>query len=154
MALSSNGHILAVGGPYNNGWEGATWIFEFDGSTYQQRGNKIVGKEKGVNQGKGRAEYLCGILMATYNHQSMTFLLLLGWSVSLSSDGRILAVGVPGKNDSRGAALIFVYDGSTYQQFGNELVGKGASGFSQQGNKRAPSTSVTLMATLSTLLFR
>lgn len=45
----------------------------------------------------------------------------VGNSVSLSSDGRILAVGGPLDNFRAGATWIFVYDGSTYQQFGRKL---------------------------------
>lgn len=56
VSLSTDGRILAVGGPYDNQSIGATWIFEFDGSSYQQRGNKLVGYDvsiSGALQGKG-----------------------------------------------------------------------------------------------------
>lgn len=43
MDLSSDGHILVVGGPYDNNGVGATWVFENNGSTYQQLGRKLVG---------------------------------------------------------------------------------------------------------------
>lgn len=41
--------------------------------------------------------------------------------MSLSSDGRILAVGAPYDNDWIGATWIFKYDGLTYKQWGNKL---------------------------------
>lgn len=62
--------------------------------------------------------------------------LLSGYSVSLSSDGRILAVGGIKDNGGIGAAWTFVYDGSTYQQLGNKLVGNDRSGSSEQGKGR------------------
>ena len=43
MSLTWNGHILAVGGPADNGGIGATWIFVNDGTTYRQLGQKLVG---------------------------------------------------------------------------------------------------------------
>ena len=65
--------------------------------------------------------------------------------MSLSSDGRVLAVGGPGDNDYVGATWIFVsYDDLTdqnsgniaYQQLGTKLVGSDYSGESQQGKTR------------------
>lgn len=55
MSISSNGSVLAVGGPYDNGEVGATWIFLYNGSTYQQLGQKLVGTGSSLIsvQGKG-----------------------------------------------------------------------------------------------------
>ena len=55
MSLSSDGDMLAVGGPYDNSSVGATWIFLSDGSTYQQVGPKLVGNGTFVDQGKTRS---------------------------------------------------------------------------------------------------
>ena len=54
-------------------------------------------------------------------------------SVSLSSDGGILAVGGPVDDNGKGATWIFVFDGSTYLQLGDKLVGSGSILSSQQG---------------------
>ena len=44
MSLSSDGSILAVGGPLDNNNVGATWLFRYDGSGgYTQLGDKLVG---------------------------------------------------------------------------------------------------------------
>ncbi len=51
MALSSDGRTLAVGGPYDDDLKGATWIFVFDGTAYQQLGPKLVGIPPSVVQG-------------------------------------------------------------------------------------------------------
>lgn len=57
MSLSSSdGRTLAVGGPYDKSGIGATWIFVYDGSTYQKLDNKLVSKTKGSEQGKKRHE--------------------------------------------------------------------------------------------------
>lgn len=49
-----------------------------------------------------------------------------GYSVSLSSDGSVLAVGSPDANSQIGATFIFQRDGSgSYSQFGDKLVGTG-----------------------------
>lgn len=45
VRLSSGGRILVFGGPFDNGQIGATWIFVYDGSTYQQVGSKLVGND-------------------------------------------------------------------------------------------------------------
>lgn len=43
VSCSSNGRIIAVGGPGDNNGIGATWIFSYNGSTYKQLGKKLVG---------------------------------------------------------------------------------------------------------------
>ena len=50
MSLSSDGHLLAVGGPWDNNGIGAVWIFVSDGSTgsYHQMGDKLVGSTASV----------------------------------------------------------------------------------------------------------
>lgn len=45
MSLSSDGQILAVGGIGDDFYVGATWIFAYDGSVYQQLGEKLVGAD-------------------------------------------------------------------------------------------------------------
>lgn len=42
MSLSIFAEFLAVGGPYDNGGTGATWIFQYNGTHYNQLGAKIV----------------------------------------------------------------------------------------------------------------
>ncbi len=100
-----DGHTLAVGGPYDAGGMGAMWIFVSNGSTYQQLGSKLVGSGASGFSKSG-----------------------FGASVSLSSDGRILAVGGPADDSLLGGTWIFVFDGTTYQQLGAKLVGSGSVG--------------------------
>lgn len=51
VSLSSNGSLLAVGGP---GGVGATWVFQYDelSGGYRQLGEKLVGTGGDVLQGK------------------------------------------------------------------------------------------------------
>lgn len=60
-----------------------------------------------------------------------------GWSVSLSSDGSILAVGGPLDGSLYapriGSTWIFQFNGSTYKQLGEKLVGEKFVGYSSQG---------------------
>jgi hypothetical protein len=92
VSLSSNGKTLAIGGSLENGSRGSTWIYtEIDGN-WSQQGSKldITGQYK------------------------------QGFSVSLSSNGNILAIG--GVNASlRGNVWIFNRSGEIWTQMINIL---------------------------------
>jgi uncharacterized delta-60 repeat protein len=98
VALSGDGSVLSTGGPYDSSIPGAVWTFvrSVSGSTASWaqfgqalRGNVALGS--GVYQGR---------------------------SVSVSSDGRTLAMGGPGDDDGLGAVWLFARqdDGSWLQQ--------------------------------------
>ena len=77
VSLSSDGTIVAIGSPYNDGSgnnAGRVRVFQWNDSSWNQIGNDIDGEAA--------------------DDQS-------GWSVSLSSDGTIVAIGAP-KNDGSG----------------------------------------------------
>ena len=90
--------MLAVGAPYSNGGgeddgsgqdSGSVQVYDYsDGISYQSRGPVIHGTEMGD-----------------------TF----GWSVSLSNDGDILAVGAP-KSNGIGYVKVYKYDGEKYNE--------------------------------------
>lgn len=116
LSLSSDGRILAVGGPKDNSGVGATWMFEFDGSTYRQFNNKLVGSDtSGYSQGKDVGT--ASIPFVGHNIQNHSSVMLFAGSyVSLSWDGRILAVGGV-KSQSQVLPLwLFISNGATYQQ--------------------------------------
>ena len=108
VSLSADGNTLAVGGQSDNSGVGATWIFTRNGTTWTQRGTKLVGTG------------------AVGSSQQ-------GHSVSLSSDGTTLAVGGYGDSNSAGATWIFTRSGTVWTQQGTKLVGTGAIGPSFQG---------------------
>ena len=43
MALSADGNTALIGGPGDNGWVGAAWVFTRSGSTWTQQGSKLTG---------------------------------------------------------------------------------------------------------------
>ena len=142
MALSSDGNTLAVGGPYDDGGKGATWIFvsENNGSDYQQLGPKLV--QSSARQGKMIS---CIIIRTSIRECSSMMMMIhdfggtLGFSVALSSNGSTLAVGSPFDEDGKGATWVFVLvnKGTTtsYEQLGTKLVGNGWVYPARQGNK-------------------
>ena len=113
VALSADGNTLAVGGPWDNGYVGATWIFTRSGGVWTQQGSKLVGT---------------GNVGQAYQ----------GTSVALSADGNTLVVGGPQDNTALGAAWVFTRSGGVWTQQGSKLVGTGfaypASNIEQGGS--------------------
>jgi len=92
IALSSDGNTLAVGGIYDSGGTGSTWIFKRNNGVWSQQGNKIVSNN-----------YL------GTPHQ--------GTSVALSSDGNSLSIG--GSTDSpdlSGAVWNYIQQNSNWYE--------------------------------------
>jgi len=107
VSLSSNGQILAIGAPYNTGTgsqSGHVRVYQYNGSTtWTQLGSDIDGE----------------------NYSSHS-----GYSVSLSSDGTIVAIGAPGNagNGSQsGSVRVYKYISSTWTQLGQDIDGEAAS---------------------------
>jgi hypothetical protein len=125
VALSSDGDTALVGGPADNAGDhdsgvGAVWVFTRSGTTWTQRGPKLVGT--------GAAGHA-----------------FQGQSVALSGDGNTALVG--GHTDDGsvgahavGAAWVFTQSGGTWTQQGSKLVGTGAVGHSAQGTSVALSS--------------
>ena len=110
VALSDDGNTLAAGAMGDNSSVGATWVFTRSGGTWTQQGSKLVGT---------------GGASPTPQYQ--------GRSVSLSSDGNILAVGGNNTDMYIGATWIFTRSAGTWTQVGNKLVGTGYVGTPDQG---------------------
>lgn len=106
-AISGDSSTLAVGGPGDNNFIGATWIFtQLDG----------IWSEKIKLVGTG----------ATGSF------IIQGISCSLSNDGSILAVGGSNDNSGVGATWIFTRSGTIWTQQ-SKLVANGATGSANQG---------------------
>ena len=108
-SLSSDGTILAIGGYKNDGTgtsAGHVRVYENNGSTWSQLGSDIDGEAAGDE---------------------------FGVSVSLSSDGTILAVGGY-KNDGGGAdaghVRVYEYSGGSWNQIGSDIDGEAAGDYS------------------------
>jgi hypothetical protein len=83
VALSADGNTAIVGGPLDNNFFGAAWVFTRSGGVWTQLGAKLVG-----TGAVGGAQQ--------------------GTSVALSSDGTTAIVGGPFDNNNAGAGWVFV----------------------------------------------
>ena len=111
ISLSSDGLTLAVGGNGNDSGVGATWIF-----------TRTSTSDIFVDQ---------GLLLANDSVGSPN----QGGSVSLSSDGLVLAVG--GSADDSQVGAVWIYSRATsadpFTQQGTKIIGTGAVGSAGQG---------------------
>ena len=101
VALSSDGKTALVGGGWDNGGEGAAWVFTRSFSTWSQQGPKLT-----VNDGFSE--------FAT--------------NVALSADGNTALMGGWYDNTGTGAAWVFTRSGSSWTQQGPKLTGTGEIG--------------------------
>lgn len=109
VALSADGNTAIVGGPKDNRYAGAAWVFIRTNDVWAQQGRKLIGSGAGsgdTNQ---------------------------GWSVALSADGNTAILGGVSDNRNAGAAWVFARKGGVWTQLGNKLVGSGAVGDAGQG---------------------
>eukprot|EP00584_Thalassiosira_punctigera_P000202 CAMPEP_0172538436 /NCGR_PEP_ID=MMETSP1067-20121228/9819_1 /TAXON_ID=265564 ORGANISM="Thalassiosira punctigera, Strain Tpunct2005C2" /NCGR_SAMPLE_ID=MMETSP1067 /ASSEMBLY_ACC=CAM_ASM_000444 /LENGTH=807 /DNA_ID=CAMNT_0013323935 /DNA_START=54 /DNA_END=2477 /DNA_ORIENTATION=+ len=109
VSLSSDGNILAIGAHNNDGNgsnSGHVRVFKYDSGSWVQRGTDIDGE---ANQDQS------------------------GYSVSLSSDGNVLAIGAP-TNDRNGSdaghVRVFKYDNGSWVQRGGDIDGEAAYDYS------------------------
>ncbi len=97
ISLSSNGTILATGAlEHDNDSKGTVRVYNWNGSAWSQLGIDLDGDAEDDEQGS---------------------------SVSLSSDGTILATGAWHHNDNRGRVKVFFWNGSNWTQQGNNMDG-------------------------------
>ena len=109
VALSADGNSGIVGGPYDNSYAGAAWVYTRSGGVWPQQGSKLVG-----NGAVGTAQQ--------------------GTSVATSADGNTAIVGGDYDNSFAGAAWVFRRSGAVWPQGGSKLVGTGAVGQADQGS--------------------
>jgi hypothetical protein len=89
LSLSNDGNTLAVGGPDNNNTRGGVWTFQRQGDSWVQATPRPLIGSGSVTAGAANQ----------------------GWSVSLSADASILAVGGPADNDALGGTFLFRREG-------------------------------------------
>jgi hypothetical protein len=123
VSLSSDGTVLAVGAPNNDGTpigtdQGSVRVYQYANDTWNQLGGDIDGEAADDNSGV---------------------------SVSLSSDGTVLAVGAP-SNDvtDRGHVRVYQYANHTWTQLGGDIDGEAASDYS--GTSVSLSSDGTMLA--------
>ena len=113
VSLSSDGTIVAIGAIYNSGGgngsnSGHVRVFQYDSNTtsWSQLGSDIDGEAAG-----------------DYS----------GFSVNLSSDGTIVAIGATyndGNGSNSGHVRVFQYSNSSWSQLGNDIDGEAAGDYS------------------------
>ncbi|MGM0520245.1 MAG: LamG-like jellyroll fold domain-containing protein, partial [Campylobacterota bacterium] len=103
VSLSGDGMIVAIGAYLNSNlapYAGHTRVFKYDGSSWNQLGTDINGKIE--------------------HDQS-------GYSVSLSDDGKTVAIGAMYNDEiafASGKAKIYKYNGTDWNQIGSDINGK------------------------------
>ncbi len=112
VAISADGNTIIVGGPYDDSYNGAAWVFTRAFGVWRQQGDKLVG---------------AGAVGSA----------LQGSFVAVSADGDTAIVGGPGDGYGLGAAWVFTRSGGVWSQQGSKLVGTGAVGRSKQGQSVA-----------------
>jgi hypothetical protein len=100
VALAGDGETALVGAPGQHGGQGRAWVFTGSGSSWAVQGGALSGAGE---QGEGH----------------------FGRSVALSGSGSVALVGAPGDDSYLGAAWVFEYTGSTWQERGPKLTGAG-----------------------------
>ena len=106
VSLSSDGTIVAIGARYNDGngsFSGHVRVYQYASSTWSQLGSDIDGEAASD---------------------------ISGYSVSLSSDGTIVAIGAPlndGNGSNSGHVRVYQYASSTWSQLGSDIDGEAAN---------------------------
>lgn len=107
ISMSADGHTVAGGGIDTNG-PGIVKVWNWDGSSWVQKGNSFVGANTGDKCGQ---------------------------DVSLSASGDVLAISSQGEvngSGNKGVVRIYNWDGSTWNQMGNDIESWGtAANFGQ-----------------------
>jgi len=96
VSLSSSGNTVAIGAYLHDGQKGTTRIYTNSGGTWIQVGGDIDGTNALENS---------------------------GYSVSLSSDGNIVAIGAYNHDGGKGTARIYTNSGGTWNQVGSDIDG-------------------------------
>jgi hypothetical protein len=96
VALSADGNIALVGGPYDNSLIGAAWVFVRNNGTWTQQGQKLVGTGTAGNNADQ------------------------GWSVALSGDGRTAMLGGPQDGGGAGAAWVLIQSLASTHDFNGD----------------------------------
>ena len=119
VALSADGSTALIGGPLDNIYVGAAWVFIRSGTAWAQQGSKLTASdETGVGQ--------------------------FGHSVALSADGNTALVGGPLDSirmgylgDGVGAEWVFTRSSTTWTQHGSKLTASDETGNGQFGSSVA-----------------
>ena len=156
VSLSADGTIIAISAPDHSGDKGHVRIFKYDGSSWSQLGSDIDGASSGDYSGWSVSLSADGTIVAigAHRHDSDKGHVRIfkydgsywsqlgsdidgassgdwsGWSVSLSADGTIVAIGAYKHDSNKGHVRIFKYDGSSWSQLGSDIDGASSGDYS------------------------
>jgi hypothetical protein len=157
VALSADGDTAIVGGPENNSYAGAAWVFSLGANldlfgsgaagaaaqgysvALSASGNTAIVGGPSDNSSAGAA-WVFTRSGSTWTPQGPKLSgggavggAEQGFSVALSADGNTAIVGGPVDNSLAGAAWVFTQSGGVWSQQGSKLFGGGAVGAARQG---------------------
>jgi hypothetical protein len=156
VSLSSDGTTLAIGanqGGVPVAGPGKAFVYDWNGSSWAQRGSDISGEAFGDRFGSAVSLSSNGNILAVggySNNSNVGHVRVHSWNgtaweqlgtdldgsaaggefgraVSLNSDGTILAIGAMGVNSNAGQASVFAWNGSAWIQRGSNINGISAS---------------------------
>jgi hypothetical protein len=107
VSTNADGSVIAIGAPFNDGNgsdSGHVRVYDWNGSSWTQRGPDIDGEANGDQSGR---------------------------SVSLSADGLTVAIGATRNNSSKGHVRVYDWDGINWTQRGLDINGE--SSFDRSG---------------------
>jgi len=96
VSISNDGLIVAIGANYNNCESGHVRIYKYKSNAWVQLGSDIDGEQAGD---------------------------FSGYSISISADGRTVAIGAP-YNSKSGHVRIYRYDNNDWAQLGSDIEGE------------------------------
>jgi hypothetical protein len=122
-ALSADGSTLVIGGPHDDGSQGAVWMFARSGSDWTRQGLK---------QTAGEAMSAPVLDECAEEAAEEAGECAFGASVAVSADGNTALVGDPSATSVPGAAWVFTRSGTTWTRgqvlTGDSEVGEGRFG--------------------------
>ena len=162
VSLSSDGAVVAIGAPGNDGnglSSGHVRVYQYTSPNWNQLGSDIDGEAANDNSGFSVSLSSDGTIVAigapqnvgtgsnaghvrVYENISGTWTKIgddidgeaandnSGASVSLSSDGTIVAIGAPGNGGSSGHVRVYQYTSPNWIQLGGDIDGEAALDFS------------------------
>jgi hypothetical protein len=154
VALSYDGNTAVIGGPHDDGANGATWVFTRSNGVWTQLGSKLIGAPgtgyqgiavgvsgdgntliTGGTAGGLGAAWVFALINGVWTQQGgqlvgsgYTGTPYQGSSVALSYDGDTAVVGGFADNSDIGAVWVFARSNGVWTQQGSKLVGSGAVG--------------------------
>jgi hypothetical protein len=177
VSLSSDGNTVAIGAKGNNGngtgtESGHVRVYNYNGTTWSQLGADIDGEAAGDQSGYSVSLSSDGKTVAVgaiandgvgssaghvrvYNYNGISWNQIgsdieginngnFGWSISLSSNGKIIAIGAVSTNSGTGMTRVLKYNDSSWIQLGADIDGEEAG--DQSGHSVSLSSDGTTLA--------